>query len=102
MDEHAPLSASKKCPSCGFWSQWQQHSSDTCERCGQMLDPERNRSEQALEKARNEPLPQFMLIEINPEDGTVLRFFKNIVRGGQLAFGATVSFILWFLTLMAG
>jgi predicted RNA-binding Zn-ribbon protein involved in translation (DUF1610 family) len=102
MNDAASLSASKKCPHCGFWSPWQQKSDDTCERCGQLLDPVRNRSEQQREQEAKEPLPQFMHIEIKPEDKGLVRFVKQIIRGGQLAFAATLSFILWFLTLAAG
>lgn len=102
MQDASPLSASKKCPHCGFWSPWQQKSDDVCQRCGQLLDPVRNRSEQLRAQESQEPLPQFMLLEIKPEDKGVVRFFKKIIRGGQLAFAATVSFILWFLTLAAG
>ncbi|TGE24121.1 hypothetical protein E5K00_02590 [Hymenobacter aquaticus] len=102
MNDASPLSAAKKCPHCGFWSRWQQKSDDVCERCGQLLDPVRNRSEQRREEEAKAPLPQFMLLEIKPEDKGLVRFFKQIIRSGQLAFAATVSFILWFLTLAAG
>ncbi|TGE16418.1 hypothetical protein [Hymenobacter elongatus] len=102
MTDATPLSASKKCPHCGFWSPWQQQSDDACQRCGQLLDPVRNRSEQAREKEAQAPLPQFLLIELKPEDGPITRFFKHIARGGQLAFAATVSFILWVITLLVG
>jgi hypothetical protein len=60
------------------------------------------RSEQAREALANEPLPSFIRVEIKPDDGPVLRFFKQIVRGGQLAFGALVSFLLWLIALLAG
>ena len=60
------------------------------------------RSEQERETLANEPLPSFMRIEIKPSDGPTLRFLKHIIRGGQLAFGAMVSFLLWFIALLAG
>lgn len=97
-----PLSASKKCPHCGYWSPWQQRPEDRCERCGQLLDPVRNRHEQARAEQATEPLPSIMLIEIKPKDKGLLRFLKYIVRGGQLAFAAILSFIIWFLTALAG
>lgn len=100
--ESAPLSASKKCPHCAYWSRWQQQADDRCERCGLLLDAQRMRSEQAREAQANEPLPEVLRITINPEDGPVLRFFKYIIRGGQLAFTALLSFLLWLLTLLAG
>ncbi|WP_157547532.1 hypothetical protein [Hymenobacter sp. DG25A] len=98
----APLSASKKCPHCGHWSEWQQRPDDRCARCGQLLDPVRNRSEQAREQQAQEPISGIMLIEINPEDGALLRFFKYIIRGGQLAFAALLAFMLWLVTALAG
>jgi hypothetical protein len=100
--EQAPLTASKKCPHCGFWSRWQQRADDRCERCGLYLDAPRMRSEQEREALANEPLPSFMRIEIKPDDSPTMRFFKRIIQGGQLAFGALVSFVVWFLTLLAG
>lgn len=96
------LSASKKCPACGFWSSWQQLPEDRCERCGQLLDPERLRSEQQRQKLAEEPLPAFLQIPIHPDDGPTTQFFKRIIRGGQLVFGAIVSFMVWLLTLLAG
>ncbi|WP_303311710.1 hypothetical protein [Hymenobacter sp. BT730] len=98
----APLSSSKKCPHCGFWSEWRQQVDDRCERCGQLLDPVRSRSEHTREKEAKEALPGVMLIEIKPEDGKMLRFFKYIIRGGQLAFAALLAFMLWLLTALAG
>lgn len=100
--ENRPLLSSKKCPHCGFWGNWQQRAEDRCERCGLLLDAPRLRSEQAREAQAKEPLPEFLQITINPDDGPVLRFFKYIVRGGQLAFAALVSFMIWLLTLLAG
>ncbi|ALD20762.1 hypothetical protein AM218_05430 [Hymenobacter sp. DG25A] len=62
----------------------------------------RNRSEQAREQQAQEPISGIMLIEINPEDGALLRFFKYIIRGGQLAFAALLAFMLWLVTALAG
>ncbi|WP_262888640.1 hypothetical protein [Hymenobacter sp. HDW8] len=42
------------------------------------------------------------LIEIKPDDNAAVRFFKTIVRGGQFAFAAILSFIIWLVTLAAG
>jgi hypothetical protein len=101
MDQ-VPLTASKKCPHCGFWSPWQQRADDRCERCGLLLDAQRLRSEKLREEQAKEPLPTFLRVEMKPDDGPVLRFFKHIIRGGQLAFAALVSFMLWLVTILAG
>ena len=101
MDQ-APLTASKKCPHCGFWSRWQQQADDRCERCGLLLDAQRLRSEKLREEQAKEPLPTFLQIEMKPDDSPTMRFFKHIIRGGQLAFAALVSFVLWIVTILAG
>jgi hypothetical protein len=67
-----------------------------------LLDPQRLRSEQARQQQADEPLPAFMQIHINADDSATVRFFKRIIRGGQLAFAALVSFMVWLLTLLAG
>ncbi|WP_262895139.1 hypothetical protein [Hymenobacter jeongseonensis] len=41
-------------------------------------------------------------MEINPEDAPLTRFLKTIVRGGQLAFAAILSFIMWVVAAVAG
>ena len=96
------MEATKKCPACGYWSSWQQLPTDRCARCGQLLDPQRLRSEQERERLAQEPVSPIMLIEIKPDDKPLVRFLKHIVRGGQLAFGALMAFILWLITLLAG
>ncbi|AHJ98096.1 hypothetical protein [Hymenobacter swuensis] len=96
------MTATKKCPACGYWSNWQQLTTDQCERCGQLLDPQRLRSEQAREALAQRPVSSLMLIEIRPDDKPLVRFFKYLIRGGQLAFGALMAFVLWLITLLAG
>jgi hypothetical protein len=96
-----PLYASKKCPHCGLWSSWQQQPDDRCEHCQQLLDPQARHRVEEQERIAQQPVSQFMLIEIKPTDGAVLRFFKYLVRGGQLAFGAFMAFMIWLVTAMA-
>lgn len=102
MPDNPLLSATKKCPACGFWSSWQQRPDDRCERCQQLLDPQRLRSEQRRQQLADEPVSQLVLIEIKPDDGAVVKFLKYIVRGGQLAFAAFLSFLLWLVAVAAG
>ncbi|MCR5889814.1 hypothetical protein LRS06_18970 [Hymenobacter sp. J193] len=96
------LSSSKKCPHCSHWSAWRQHSDDRCERCGQLLDPQLRRNEQEREELVNAKMSSVMLIEIKPEDSSFVRFFKYIIRGGQLAFAALLAFMIWVVTALAG
>ena len=98
----APLYSSKKCPHCQQWSTWQQRPDDRCEHCGELLDPQAQRSALAREEVEKQKMPSIMLIEIKPDDGAVVRFFKTIVRGGQLAFAAILAFIVWVVTVLVG
>lgn len=96
------LFASKKCPVCQQWSAWQQRPDDRCEHCGALLDPRALESAVAREALANQKTSSVILMEIKPTDGPVVRFFKTIVRGGQLAFAAIVTFILWLVAAVAG
>ena len=93
--------STKKCPQCQQWSAWQLLPTDRCELCGALLDPRalqdaRERAEQDQQK-----IPAMLLVEINPEDGLLMRFFKTIIRGGQLLFAAIVAFLVWLVTAVA-
>ena len=96
------LFSSKKCPHCEQWSTWQQRPDDRCEHCGELLDPQAQRSALARDEVAKQKMPAVMLIEIKPDDGAVVRFFKTIIRGGQLAFAAILAFIVWFVTVLVG
>ncbi|GAB2787401.1 putative amidophosphoribosyltransferase [Hymenobacter luteus] len=96
------MTATKKCPHCGRWTEWSQQPTDRCQHCGQVLEPYRVASEEARQKLSEQPLSSVMLIEIKPDDGPVVRFFKYIIRGGQLAFAAIMAFIVWLVTVLAG
>jgi predicted amidophosphoribosyltransferase len=96
------LFSSKKCPHCDQWSAWQQLADDRCEHCHELLDPQAQHRLDEQEQVAQQPISQFMLIEIKPTDGAVARFFKYLVRGGQLAFAALMAFLLWVITALAG
>jgi predicted amidophosphoribosyltransferase len=97
-----PLLSTKKCPNCQQWSVWQQRSSDSCEHCGELLDPRGQQSALEREKATNQKMYSVLLIEIKPDDSALVRFFKTIIRGGQLLFAALMAFMVWLVTLAAG
>ncbi|GAA4385234.1 hypothetical protein [Hymenobacter koreensis] len=97
-----PLSASKKCPHCGQWSGHQQRPDDRCEHCHELLDPQGPRKEAEMKQAWKWEMPQIMLITIHPTDPWPLRMLKYAVRGGQMLFIATLSFIIWVVTVLAG
>jgi hypothetical protein len=98
----AENSATKKCPHCGQWTAWQQQPSDCCQWCGKVLEPYRVASNQARQTLADKAMPQMLLVDIKPDDGTALRFLKRIIRGGQLAFAALVAFFVWILTVVVG
>ena len=92
--------STKKCPACQQWSHWQQQADDRCEHCGALLDP-RSHAEAAQQAAAAPQRGGIQLIGIYPEDGGAVRFFKTIVRGGQLLFIAILGFIVWLVTALA-
>jgi hypothetical protein len=94
------LISTKKCLACQQWSHWQQQAADRCEHCGELLDP-RAQNEAQQQAATEHQRGGIQLIEIKPEDGGAIRFFKTIVRGGQLLFIAIIGFIVWLVTAMA-
>lgn len=96
--------STRKCPTCGQWSNWSQNPDDTCEHCGSILDPQgmRARKLQDEEALRQEKNLNIALIEIFPYDPPFTRFWKRIVQGFQLTLMAIISFIIWFVTVLAG
>jgi hypothetical protein len=100
--EKPPLTATKRCPHCGLWSAHQLRPDDRCEHCQELLDPLGPEREAKLAQAWKWEMPPAMLIPIPPTDPAWLRGLKYLVRGGQLLFAATVSFIIWVITALAG
>ncbi|UOQ77484.1 hypothetical protein MUN84_01890 [Hymenobacter sp. 5516J-16] len=94
--------ATKKCPHCGRWTEWQQQPTDQCQHCGQALEPYRVASDEARQRLSEQPVSSLMLIEIKPEDGALVRGLKYLIRGGQLAFAALMAFMIWLVTALAG
>lgn len=95
--------SSKKCLYCGYWSEWNQKPTDTCEHCGALLDDEQLLRTAAREAEKNQKKSyEIDIIRIYPTDSTVTVFFKRIIQVLQYSFIAIVSFILWVLTMLAG
>jgi hypothetical protein len=100
--EGASQADSKKCRHCGQWSVHRGQPDDRCEHCHELLDPSAPGQAADLLKAWNWQMPQIMLIDIDPADAWPLRMLKYLVRGGQMLFIATISFIVWLVTVVAG
>ncbi len=97
-----PLVSTKKCPFCQQWSEWELRPTDRCTHCGHLLDPQAHQRAEADAVAAAQPQKSAVrLIEIRPEDGPVLTFFKWVGRGGQLLFIALLSFFVWVATAIA-
>ncbi|MGV3539275.1 MAG: hypothetical protein ACO1OQ_05660 [Rufibacter sp.] len=98
------MEASKKCPTCGHWSKWNQKPQDLCQHCQNPIDPQALARIQLQKDRMEEEKKQFTVdfIQINPEDSPFTKFYKRIGLAFQLAFVGIVSFIIWFLTLLAG
>ncbi|MFD2783967.1 hypothetical protein [Hymenobacter rubripertinctus] len=100
-DSDTPFAATKKCPHCGLWTEWEQRPTDRCQHCGQVLEVRRAASDQQRQQQADAPLAPVLLIEIKPDDGPATRFFKHLIRGGQLAFAAIIAFLVWLVTVVA-
>ena len=100
----ADTKSTRKCPSCGQWSDWNQNPDDLCQHCGAVLDPQGVRARQLQEEEafRQQKNINIALIEIYPYDSAFTRFWKRIVQGFQLTLMAIISFIIWVVTVLAG
>lgn len=93
---------SKKCPHCQQWSAWQLRADDRCEHCGQLLDPRAYQSQLLQAERASQKPPALLLVEVSPTDRGLKRLFKTIVRNGQLAFAAIMTFFVWLATIVVG
>ncbi|WP_146153626.1 hypothetical protein [Adhaeribacter arboris] len=97
--------STKKCKNCGNWSPWNQQINDTCHFCGHLLDEEAFLAQAKAEAEANEKKPYQInidLIKIYPTDSFLVKIGKRMVQAVQISFVAILSFILWFLTMLAG
>jgi hypothetical protein len=97
--------STKKCKHCGKWSHWNQQVNDTCQFCGHLLDEKAFLAQAKSEVEANEKNPcqiNMELIKIYPTDSFFVKIGKRVVQAVQISFIAILSFILWFLTMLAG
>ncbi len=98
------IKSSIKCRVCGEWSEWNQQPDDVCRHCGALLSDRSTLSAAAREAEQEKKgnVVEIGLIEIYPTDSKLVKFFKRMIQAVQLTFVAILSFIIWFLTLLAG
>ncbi|MGV3504781.1 MAG: hypothetical protein ACO1O1_13820 [Adhaeribacter sp.] len=95
--------SSKKCPACGEWSAWTLSPADRCQHCGALLADQSTLSAASRKEEKQERKKfEVGLIEIYPTDSWPLVLVKRVVQVVQISFVAIVSFIIWFLTMLAG
>jgi hypothetical protein len=98
-----PFQSSKKCPECREWSDWNQQITDTCQHCGALLSGQEFLHAAAREAEQQENKGFGIgLIPIHPTDAWPVVVLKRLVQAIQISFVAIVSFIIWFLTMLAG
>ncbi|MGV3642183.1 MAG: hypothetical protein ACO1NZ_16785 [Adhaeribacter sp.] len=95
--------SSKKCTACGQWSAWTMSPTDRCEHCGALLADQSTLSAASRKEGKEEKKKfEVGLIEIYPSDSWPVVLIKRLVQVVQISFVAIVSFIIWFLTMLAG
>lgn len=96
------MTSSKKCLHCLAWSDWQQHSDDRCEHCGELLSPLAHaEAQQAAALERQQP-PSAFVSHIDPQDGLLRRLVKRLVYGGKVVFAALLSLLIAVVAAAAG
>ncbi|WP_192821770.1 hypothetical protein [Rufibacter sp. LB8] len=98
------MNGTKKCPTCGQWSSWNQNPEDRCQHCQAPLDPAAVARKQDREDHAEQQKKQFTVdfIQLDPADPWHKQLYKRIGLGFQVAFVGIVSFILWLIALLAG
>jgi predicted amidophosphoribosyltransferase len=91
----------KKCHGCKKMSQWTQSANDICQFCQSPL------SIIAKDKGNDSVFeaPIFSRWEstiITPEDGILMRVFKQLAFTGQIIFTSILSFFMWIIATLAG
>jgi hypothetical protein len=95
--------SSKKCPQCGEWSDWNGLVTDVCQHCGTLLSDKSSLSAAARAEEQQEKKEfEIGLISIHPGDSWPVVIAKRLVQAIQISFAAIVSFLIWFLTMLAG
>ena len=94
--------SAKKCSVCGQWSNWNMQATDTCEHCGAILDDAFLRTLTKETELKKKKQIEIDIIQVYPTDSLPVKIGKRIIQTLQISFIAIVSFIIWFLTLLAG
>jgi hypothetical protein len=99
----ATFQSSKKCPQCGEWSDWNGEITDSCQHCGAGLSDKSSLSAAARAAEQQEKKGfELGLIPIHATDSWPVVLVKRLVQAIQISFVAILSFLIWFLTMLAG
>jgi hypothetical protein len=88
-----------KCPKCGEWQPTNGKSEAQCVFCDAFLHPDKRMRE--IEIKKRELVKPFFII-IKQDDQWYIKIAKFTFNAVQLVFVSIVSFIVWFVTLLAG
>ena len=93
----------RKCPSCGTWN----NDNDFCKQCGMAISPkELEKLEVVKRQTFSDKVKKTMVdkgfIRFKNSKNPFLRELYKILYGFWVVYMAIISFILWFITLLAG
>ena len=85
---------------CDHCHQWTDGHKAFCSHCGEMLTE--IQLEYERQKRTEDADLRHLLININPDDPIIIRFFKRIIRTVQIIFFALLSFMMWLIAMTPG
>lgn len=91
----------KKCPNCGEWSIWTNKYEDRCEHCGEILSPVELERKEKFTQEQDRQEKEWMFY-INPQDSSIVRFFKKSGNLFYTVFITIMTFIMWLVAALPG
>ena len=94
----------RKCPSCDTWNKDEEY----CTNCGQLLDPDKLRKEEKLEREKQKVLLRkpneldHWLEKVEKSKNPFIWLIYRIVRTVWVVFAAIITFILYAIAAAPG
>lgn len=90
-----------KCSNCNQWTHNSGSIESRCEHCGELIHKTRfeNKNKLLTEQLIDK---QNSLLNINEDDGLIIKFLKRTGIIVQFIFVSFASFIIWLVTLLTG